>query len=294
MTYNLFLTGELRPAAMAAALASLASLPIESVDVAAADDYDNRNWDAAISCTYEPVTGDVSWMLDIELTEAVTPRPTERAAAAHLAEQLQTPVLYPADEGIPSAYWLAAPGGLHARARLYGDDESDPLKYTIDAVERPVPSLPTLRVAPIPEVIREHRMTTPITDQLRASADAATGTADETDALWFVCTRLGAWEGMIARMTSGWPPDGWYPPEFYREDLETRDELAALPEGISTALADHFTAALVRVDDAFRAATVEVEPERVAEVLGMNRLNVEFKPGWWWRRLPASPHWEKA
>jgi hypothetical protein len=107
VTYNLFIIGKLDWSRLAAALASLTSVPIDAVDVADTDDSDNRNWDAAVSCTYTRVEGDVTWLLDVYLTEEAPVRPTEPQAAAHLAEQLGTAVLYPEAVALPSAYWLA-------------------------------------------------------------------------------------------------------------------------------------------------------------------------------------------
>jgi ribosomal protein S18 acetylase RimI-like enzyme len=93
--------------------------------------------------------------------------------------------------------------------------------------------------------------------------------------VWFAHTRLGAWEQLTQRMRAGWPPDGWYPVDYFREDLRTRDELAAvaLPEGLS----DRFAEALERVDEAFRAGTREVGGTG----------------DWWWRRVPDPEPWER-
>jgi hypothetical protein len=54
MTYDLLLVGDLDVARLTAALAALVSVPVESVDVAAREA--DRDWDAAVLCTYEPVS----------------------------------------------------------------------------------------------------------------------------------------------------------------------------------------------------------------------------------------------
>lgn len=290
MMYNLLLAGGFDRAELAEALAELAAVPVDMVDVADADSAE-RNWDAAVSCVYEPTAGHVSWMLDINLTDAVQSPPTEARAAAHLADRLGAPVLYPAESNPPSAYWLAAPGGLVARARVYSSNDGDRPEITIDAVDVPVPSLPTVPVVAQPEVIREHRMPTPVADGLDAwlAANPPAQVADHD--VWFARTRLGAWESLTARMASGWPPDGWYPAEYYRQDLETRDELATAVEALPPAVAGRFGAALARVDDAFRASTREVgDPAQVAEALG-GEMTESGSRGWWWRRLPEPEPW---
>jgi hypothetical protein len=284
MTYDFLLIDDLDPGRLAAALAELASVPVGQVDVAA-HGVEERNWKAPVLCTYEPAAGDVSWSLDIYLGEAVRPKPTERQAAMLLADRIGTPVIFP-DEGVrPSAYWLAAPGGVVARARLYDQDVEegdDRPAFTIDAVNRPVPGLPDVRVAAMPEVIRDVRMSTPVSDQWDAWVSAAGVDVEPGSRVWLAGDLLGAWEGLAARMAAGWPPDGWYPAEYYRDDLKTRDELAEAAAGMPPALAERFGAALNRVDEAFRAGTREVEddPQRLAE-----------SRGWWWRRLPDPEPW---
>ncbi|HEX6497767.1 MAG TPA: hypothetical protein VF054_01895 [Micromonosporaceae bacterium] len=286
----MLLAGDFDRAVLAVALAEIAAVPVDMVDVADVGST-GRNWDAAVSCVYEPTTGHVSWMLDIHLTDAVQSPPTEAATAAHLAERLAAPVLYPAESSPPSAYWLAAPGGLVARARVYTLDDGDRPEFTIDAVDVPVPSLPAVPVVAQPEVIREHRVSTPVADALDAWLAAIPPDQVAGHGVWFARTRLGAWESLTARMASGWPPDGWYPAEYYREDLETRDQLATAVEALLPGLADPFGAALARVDDAFRASTREVgDPDQVAEALGAGKIGSGSR-GWWWRRVPEPEPW---
>ncbi len=285
MTYNLMLTGRLDPPRIAAALASLTSMPIDAVDVGDVHDRDSRNWDAPVNCTYERVNGDITCLLVIYFTDAVTVQPPESEVAAHLAEHLETAVLFPAAEIMPSAYWAAAPGGLLTRARLYNEEDldMDPEEgqhYAIDAVAEYVPALPSVRVALQPEVIPEHVMPTPISDELTASL---AGMPDEDRTLWNAGDQLTAWENLIVRMTSGWPPDGWYPVEYYQEDLGYRDELATVAEKLPAVVAGRFAGALDRLDEGFRAATVEGD----ATPSGADPAG----RGWWWRRLPDPVPW---
>jgi hypothetical protein len=145
--YDLLLVGDLDVARIAAALASLASVPVEAVSVAASGE--ERDWGAPALCTYDARHGDVSWYLEVYLTGAT---PTEAEVAAQLAVALNRAVLYSAPGVRPSAWWLAAPDGPATRARVYEPDEQDAeAGIVIDAVERPVALLPNVRVELQPE-----------------------------------------------------------------------------------------------------------------------------------------------
>ena len=279
MTWDLLLAGDLDVTRLAAALARLAGVPIESVDIAAHGVID-RDWDAAVLCTYEKASGDIAWTLDIYVADKAPEPPSEPDAAAFLATALAVPVLYSAESYPPSAHWLAAPDGPPTRARVYPGDDPDSPALTIDAVERPVALLPHVRVERQPEVIREHRMATPVADGLRMWLETRDGIPHATgDAAWHATNRLAAWEGLTVRMASGWPPDGWYPAAYYREDLELREHLAADIQRVPQLLAERLDAAVKAVDDAFLAGT------REGIVPGPHGA------GWWWRRVPDPEPW---
>ncbi|MFB7669179.1 hypothetical protein ACFC1R_35585 [Kitasatospora sp. NPDC056138] len=164
MTYIFLLTGVLEIGRISAALAGCFGLPPGEVDIAVSGEAD-RNWDAAVLCTYEQLGGDVTWSLDVYVPKAHTSNSTEGQTAAALAEHLGQAVLYPAESYPPSAYWLAAPHGLTTRARLYVEDlEDGDCEYAIDAVGHFVPELPLLRVERQPDLIRFHRVATPVSD----------------------------------------------------------------------------------------------------------------------------------
>jgi hypothetical protein len=292
-SYNLLLVGELHPSHLAVALASLSSLATTAVDVSSADS-DDRNWQAAISCTYERAGEDITWLLDIYFSEAVTAPPGESKLAAHLAEHLGIIVLYPAAEAPPSAYWLAAPGGLRTRARVYDQEKDDRVIYKIDAVEKSVPALPKVSVAPMPEVIREHQVRTPLTDELHAWLGTQIDTTAAAEDLWFARTRLGAWESLTVRMATGWPPDGWYPAEFYREDLETRDDLAGAVERLPVVAAARFEAVLRKLDEKFLAATVKGDLSQLSTLFGVSQSDSLQQRAWWWQRLPEPTPWPET
>ncbi|GGZ79806.1 hypothetical protein ACFOOM_07220 [Streptomyces echinoruber] len=180
MTYNFFTVDRLQPPRIADALISCLHVEQGAVDVADTDgDQENRNWDALVTCDYSYVDGDVSLALDIYVQEAVTPQPPEPETASAFAAAARTIVLYPAEENIPSAYWLVTPTGLVTRARLMASDDETP-EYSIDAVEVAVPQLPRARVMQLPEIVREQYVPTPATKEfvlaLAALREARTAT----------------------------------------------------------------------------------------------------------------------
>lgn len=268
MTYDLLLAGDLDVPRLTAALAAVAAVPAGAVDVAPAD-VEDRNWDATVLCTYRPVDGDIRWSLDIYL--AATASPSEAEAAESLAASLGLPVLYSTELNRPSAYWMALPDGSRTRARVYEDETS----LLIDAVAKPVAWLPTVRVEAQPEVIREYRMPTPITDGLRAWLAAELLPPDQVEP---ALDQLGGWEAMTVRMTTGWPPDGWYPAAYFEEDLQNRDDLADATGRVPPEATGHFAEALARVDAAYRTATQEVKAAPEGR-------------SWWWGRLPDPVPW---
>ena len=262
MMYDFLLMGGAEPARLTSALAGVVGVPVPAVSVV--DDEGDHRRDAIVFGTRTPAGGDVTWSLSIYVTEAAAGAPDEEQAACDLAVALGEPVLCSAQPYPPSAFWLFTPDGGRTRARLYEGDEEELLTMTVDAVERPVAMLPHVRVEAQPEVIREHRMPTPVTD-----AAAIGGPAAE---------HLAVWEGLTARMTGGWPPDGWYPAAYFQEDLRSRDHLEAALQRLPAAGAAAVAAALGRLDEAFRAGTVEVS-------------DVPQSLDWWWRRVPDPLPW---
>ncbi|MEV4709433.1 hypothetical protein [Actinoplanes sp. NPDC049316] len=277
MNYGLLIFGELDRDRLAAALADLLSLTPDSVDVGDEGD-DDRNWDAPVSCTVTPLTGDLHWHLDIYLSNTLPTPPVESDAAAWLANRLRTVVAYESVPLPPSAYWLVGPDGQRTRARIYEEDSDDAAVYRIDAVEHPLVELPGLPVAPLPEVIHSYRMPTPITDRLREHVAGD------------VSNLLGAWEAMVARLVEGWPPDGWYPAEFYREDLTTRDDLADVVEALAQPVKDTVERAVAEVDSRFAAAT----EDDGGKALAAATHDVPVADRWWWRRISRPLPWRDA
>jgi hypothetical protein len=271
----------------------LLSLRPGAVDVGGEDDID-RNWAAPANCTVTPLAGDMHSHLDIYVDDTVPGPPTEAIAAAWLAERLRTVVAYEAVPSPPSAYWLVGPDGRRTRARIYEEDSDVIPVYRIDAVEHPLAALPGLHVAPLPEVIHSYRMPTPLTDRFREGLIAEKETSAGTTAR-DVTTRLGAWEAMVTRLSEGWPPDGWYPAEYYREDLTTRDELEAAPDALPEALRSRMVETLSEVDRRFAEATEDDGGEALTAVTGPLPTGRSGNDDhWWWRRIPHSPPWRNT
>ena len=80
---------------------------------------------------------------------------------------------------------------------------------------------------------------------------------------------------MNARMVSGWPPDGWYPREYYDDDLATRDELAEAR--VPAEAVEPVRKALAEIDQIFRDHTREVAND--------------LDDRWWRGRLPDPVPW---
>jgi hypothetical protein len=277
--FGLILPLDFVPGRLIAALAEAYAVPASEVDVADGNQME-RNWTAAVRCTFEPAAGDVTWFLDLYISDAVPIAPTVAQAAAILAQRLGQPVLYEAETLAPMSYWMATPAGWRTRASLDDSNSEDTDSLVIVAVERPVKELPGAPVQPIPEVIRGVLMPTPIRDKWASTLPEPPVTGDP---VWYASDRLGAWEQLTVRMASGWPPDGWYPLAYYREDLANRDDLSIAALALPPALVDSFQAALGQVDEAFKAHTRKVG-------------NSPDSPGrgWWWQQMPEPEPWDNS
>jgi hypothetical protein len=101
---------------------------------------------------------------------------------------------------------------------------------------------------------------------------------------------LGSWEGLTRRMLAGWPPDGWYAPELYHNDLQYRDELPALIHQLPTRVQEQFATALREVDELFQTNTHPDSHRELATILSLPHHDLTPHQ-WWWHRLPNNPSW---
>ncbi|WP_406214401.1 hypothetical protein [Streptomyces decoyicus] len=300
MTYNFLSLHELQPHQIASAIAVFLKVPSDSVDVADADgDQDDRNWDAAALCDYSRVQGDVSLSLDIDVQEWVPDQPDEADAALAFAVSSRTAVLYPAEENLPSAYWLVTPAPIVTRARLNASDDEPPT-YTVEAVEEPVRELPAAQVMQLPEILQAQKIPTPTADQftaaiqkLRESQENATDPLleDEPGTLLYEA-RVGLflWERMVRRMESGWEPSGRYPLDMYRKDLQLRDELAQYTMTAPPKVRELLSNAVQQLDDVMAQHTVQDEH---GVLIGRHpgESSQHSKLEWWWHRTPEPAPW---
>jgi hypothetical protein len=271
-----------------------------SVDVADIDgEQENRNWGALVFCDCSSVRGDVSLGLDIFVQDTVASQPTEADLASSFAGAAGIVVLYPAEERIPSAYWLVTPAGLVTRARLLSSDDENPV-YSIDAVEAAVPELPDVRVMQLPEIVREQHVPTPETRNFVRALASLQGAPDAPTALWFADEAgsplrrarecLAAWERMVRRMEDNWGTAGKYPVELYSEALRARDQLARLANDLPKAAADLLGKSVDRLDEEFRERSTPDDTWAVeSDTLAASRDVQES--AWWWRRKPLAVPW---
>ena len=76
------------------------------------------------------------------------------------------------------------------------------------------------------------------------------------------------------RIAAGWPPDGWYPADFYRDDLTARDQLESALAHLPAAATGRFQWATGRVDERFKTLT---HP---------GTTSAGQSGAWWWQRIP--------
>ncbi|MEF3118205.1 hypothetical protein [Streptomyces chrestomyceticus] len=298
MTYNIFLVDSPDPGVMAQALAAILQVPVKEIDVADADgDPDERHWEALVSCEYSYVQGNLSYSAEIYAQDSVPHQPPEAQLSAALAERIGTPVLYPPTEAPESAHWLVTPEGLTTRARLDESEDEDP-SYTVTAVEAFVRQLPDVPVRHLPEVVREQKVVTPLTDAFAEcvaslpEAERSEISPDAAEATRVVTSYLGAWEKLSRRAENGWEPSGWFPLEFYRETLGYRDDIEGYLRQLPGKLQALYRNYLDKVDDLYRELTVEDNDHVVANDKGVPVTHLAQKP-WWWYRRPEPMPWSE-
>ncbi|MFF1687114.1 MULTISPECIES: hypothetical protein [unclassified Streptomyces] len=294
MTYNLLTVEPLSNEAVAQALAHCLGLPVHDVDVADEHtDQDLRNWDALVLCEKTAVQGDLTVSLEVYAQDSVRLQPDEADLATEFARAAHAVVLYPAEEALPSAYWLTTDDGTVTRARLLTSHDENPT-YTIDTVEAPVARLPHAQVARLPEIVREQRTVTPVSD--RFTALLHTLDRDQADRPgtphWKARTSLAAWEQLIRTMADRWAPAGWYPADLYLERLDARDELEVMQRQLTPQAVELLQLAAEPLDKQFFELTVQDDT-------WLSELPQPSKPdhtksesrGWWWHRRPDPLPW---
>ncbi|MEU8584593.1 hypothetical protein [Streptomyces abikoensis] len=300
MTYNFLTIDRLPPALIANALAACLHVASSEVDVADADgNQDERNWDAQVLCDYSDAGGHVSQSLDIYIQDSVRHRPSEADLALAFSAATNTVTLYPAEEQIPSAYWLATPERLVTRVRLLPSDD-ETVSYSIDAAEAHIPQLPEVRTIQLPEIIREHPVPVPtasaFTSAVSSLAQPGGGAvtprlpAELESAVDRARAYLSEWERLTRRMASGWQPTGRYPADMYHAALLSRDHLNQLASDLPEPIVGLLREALDQLDSEFRKLTQNDNGQEIAKVTGSSQFDL-LKRDWWWRRRPIELPW---
>ncbi len=199
-----------------------------------------------------------------------------------------------------SAHSLVTPEGVVTRARLDETEDEEP-SFTVAAVEAFIENLPDVPVKHLPEVVREQKIATPLSDSFEEAfkglADSGDGpqhlavTAEVAEAVRVAGSCLAAWEKLARRVESNWEPSGWFPLEFYRETLGYRDDiegyLRQLPESVAVLCRRY----LDKVDSLYKELTVEDKEHVVVDDRDEPPAG-SVQKAWWWYRRPEPMPWE--
>ncbi|WP_405980097.1 hypothetical protein [Streptomyces sp. NBC_00158] len=268
-------------------LAEEFGVPIASVGVSPESEFEDRNWDASVTCDYEFLHGDLACNLTVYAAEEVADQPAEEDLALAFARRLGTPVLT-AWGTMPGIRKVVAPQGATTFARLEPleapEDWADiGAGFRVTATERLVPGLEHAPIEGFPEVVREVPAVTPVADGLFPDAPQGTPAFEVRTLVWM-------WESLVWRMATGWPPAGWYGAGMYREDLEIRDRLSAVIEGLAADERASVVVAMESLDAAFREHTAEDDGHALA--VALEKDTGEFaSAAWYWHRRPATLPW---
>ncbi|MFJ2557810.1 MULTISPECIES: hypothetical protein [unclassified Streptomyces] len=288
MIYNFLVSDMSPPDVLGAVLAEVLNVEPDMVDTADADGcLEGRDWDALVLCDYAVVHGDLAALLEIQLGEQFRNAPATAELATALSQRLNTVLLWHAEEVIPSAYWLVTPDGLVARARVEQADGPD-IDYTVSVVEASVPRFPLARVDLLPEIFREEKIATPVTDAFVAVVDPER-VARAEDPSNRAREWLLLWERLVRRMAGDWAPTGRYPLESYVQDLQTRDHLDVRLTTAPAELREPLSRAAGELDTVFLAHTEEDGGEMLARQAKSGSAVTDR--GWWWHRRPVRLPW---
>ncbi|GHH92708.1 hypothetical protein GCM10017779_31650 [Streptomyces capillispiralis] len=279
--YHLMVRSSDAPTRLPVILAEVFHVALEQTDVSAGSEYDDRNWDAVVTCEYERLQGDLDWSFSIYAANEVERRPTEAELASSVAQRLSAPVFTAWDARFPWVRGAALPDGSFTLARVLQPEDDSPA-YVVDAAESRIPGLPNVLVMQFPESVRAYELPTPITDSVE-EAELAKEASD-------LAGLLRNWERLCSRLSSGFPPHGWFPADLYREDLEYRDRLGEAldrlsPKNTARAARD----ALEQLDEVYRRFTVDDGGQALSSALGGGITSLPSLPWYWHRRPPRLP-----
>ncbi|MDG9721534.1 MULTISPECIES: hypothetical protein [unclassified Streptomyces] len=277
MMYHLMVRVNDAPKRLPLILAEVFHVALEQTDVSAEAEWEDRNWDAIVTCEYERLQGDLNWSLSIYAAHEVEAQPTEEELASSVAQHLSASVFTFWDAKFPWIRKAALPDGGFTLARVL-QLEGDSPAFMIDATESTIPDFPNVPVMQFPEAVRAYKLPTPITDSLEG-AEPRRETSD-------LVSLLGSWERLCSRLRSGCPPHGWFPADLYREDLEHRDRLGGAVDRLSPEnTAREVANALEQLDEDYRHFTIDDGGTELASALNEGITGFPNLP-WYWRRRP--------
>ncbi|MFE3182746.1 hypothetical protein ACFXKR_18020 [Streptomyces violascens] len=263
---------------LSAILAEGFHVAVAQTDVSDSSELENRNWDAVITCVYERLDGDLAWSLGIYASDDVAHHPSEAQLASLVAQRLGAPVFFSWEGGLPWIRTVALPDGgtTLARTTELNDNKSG---FAVEAAEASVPGFPRLRVTHLPEVVRAFQIPTPLTD---AAVPPCAG-----DDLGNIRSLLVTWERLGIRMSTNWPPGGWYSALLYKEDLEYRSQLESNLPDIEECRRRQLEAVVSQLDAVYRDLTIDDGGHALSSQLQGKTEDLASLP-WYWHRHPST------
>ncbi|SDC05887.1 hypothetical protein [Streptomyces prasinopilosus] len=144
MMYHLMVRGSDAPAHLPVILAEVFRITLEQADVSADSEWEDRNWDAVVTCEYERLQGDLNWSLTVYAANEVEYRPSDKELASLVAQRLSALVFTSWDVRFPWIRRVALPDGGFTLARVLQPDDDSPA-YVVDATESRIPDLPNVQ-----------------------------------------------------------------------------------------------------------------------------------------------------
>lgn len=142
--YHLMVRANDAPTRMPVILAEVFRVALEQTDVSAESEWEDRNWDAVVTCEYERLQGDLNCSLTVYAANEVEYRPSEKELASSVAQRLSASVFTSWDARFPWIRRVALPDGGFTLARVLQPDD-DSHAYVVDATESRIPDLPNVQ-----------------------------------------------------------------------------------------------------------------------------------------------------
>ncbi|WP_109382352.1 hypothetical protein [Streptomyces sp. NWU339] len=163
--YHLMVRGSDAPTHLPVILAEVFRVTLEQTDVSAESEWEDRNWDAVVTCEYERLQDDLNWSLSIYAANKVEHRPSEKELASSVAQRLSASVFTSWDAKFPWVRRVALPDDSFTLARVLQPEDDSPA-YVVDAAESRIPDLPNVPVMKFPEAVRAYKLPTSITHSI--------------------------------------------------------------------------------------------------------------------------------